>query len=138
MSPEEITLVQSSFRKVAPSRETAAQLFYARLFELDPRMRAKFRGDMNEQGRKLMSAIAFVVEGLDEPDSILDEVRALGRRHAGYGAEPRHYETVATALLWTLERSLGEDFTHETKEAWTAAYVLLSTTMIEAGAERAR
>lgn len=137
MSPEEVTLVQTSFGKVVPIREAAAELFYTRLFELDPSLEGHFRGDMEEQGRKLMTAIAFVVEGLGEPEGILPAVRELGRRHAGYGAEARHYETVAAALLWTLERGLGDDFTDDTKQAWVSAYGLLSATMIEASAAEA-
>jgi len=133
MTSERIKLVQDSFRKVVPNKDTAAQLFYVRLFELDPDLKAMFRGDMSEQGRKLMVAIATVVNGLDNLGDILPVVRDLGRRHVGYGVKQKDYETVGAALLWTLKQGLGDDFTEETKQAWSAAYGLLSSTMIEAG-----
>ena len=137
MTPEQITLVQNSFSKVVPIQDTAAHLFYTRLFELDPSLESLFQSDMNQQGRKLMAAISFVVQGLNDLERILPVIRELGRRHTGYGVEPRHYETVAAALLWTLEQGLGDDFTNDTKQAWATAYGLLSSTMIEAGARKA-
>jgi hemoglobin-like flavoprotein len=137
MNPEQITLVQEGFRKVQAIRDTAAELFYARLFTLDPSLKSLFDDDMKQQGRKLMAAIAFVVQGLNDPDAILPAVQDLGRRHVGYGVLPSHYETVGTALIWTLEQGLGEDFTEDAKQAWLAAYGLLSTAMIEAGAKKA-
>ena len=137
MTPEQITLVQNSFSKVVPIQDTAAHLFYTRLFELDPSLESLFQSDMNQQGHKLMAAISFVVQGLNDLERILPVIRELGRRHTGYGVEPRHYETVAAALLWTLEQGLGDDFTNDTKQAWATAYGLLSSTMIEAGARKA-
>lgn len=137
MNPEQITLVQEGFRKVQAIRDTAAELFYARLFTLDPSLKSLFQDDMKQQGRKLMAAIAFVVQGLNDLDVILPAVQDLGRRHVGYGVLPSHYETVGTALIWTLEQGLGEDFTEDAKQAWLAAYGLLSTAMIEASAKKA-
>jgi len=122
-------LVQSSFEKVAPIAETAAALFYGRLFELDPSLRHMFPSDMAEQGRKLMHMLTLAVRGLDRPDQLIPAVEMLGRRHAGYGVKPEHYDTVAAALLWTLEQGLGEAFTPEVKDAWVAVYTLLATTM---------
>ncbi len=132
MTPEQIILVQNSFGKVLPIQETAAQLFYGRLFELDPSLEHLFHTDMTEQGRRLMGAIDNVVRHLEDLESILPTIRDLGRRHAGYGVEPRHYDTVAAALLWTLEQGLGDDFTDDTKQAWATAYGLLSSTMMDA------
>lgn len=123
------TLVQTSFAQVQPIAETAAALFYSRLFELDPTLRPLFKGDMKEQGRKLMDMLAVAVKGLDRPETILPVLAALGSRHAGYGVEDRHYETVGEALLWTLEQGLGADFTLEVREAWTAVYILVANTM---------
>lgn len=132
MSPVEISLVKESFRKVVPIADQAAALFYARLFELDPELRQMFRGDMIEQGRKLMSMIAMAVSALERLDSIVPAVQALGARHAGYGVEEDHYATVGAALLWTLERGLGAEFTPAVREAWTSTYTLLANTMIDA------
>ena len=133
MTPAQITVVKESFAKVVPIKETAAELFYNRLFELDPSLERLFHTDMKEQGRKLMATLAVAVGGLDNLDAIIPVVRDLGSRHVGYGVEVAHYDTVGTALIWTLEQGLGDDFTDQTKEAWVAAYGLLTSVMIEAG-----
>src|SRR6185295_2870013 len=99
MTAEEKTLVKESFAHVLPIAEAAAELFYARLFQLDPSLKPLFRGDMREQGRKLMQMLAVTVAGLDRPDELLPNLRRLGERHAGYGVTGRHYDTVAVALL---------------------------------------
>lgn len=132
MRHEQIELVQSSFAKVAPAAGSAALLFYNRLFELDPSLRSLFRGDVREQGRKLMQMLALAVEGLNDPDSLLPALRALGERHATYGARERDYETVGVALIWTLEQGLGEAFTPAVKDAWLAVYSLIAGTMQDA------
>lgn len=129
MNAQQKYLVQSSFEKVAPIAETAAGLFYGRLFELDPSLRPMFPSDMKEQGRKLMHMLTLAVRGLDRPDQLIPAVEMLGRRHAGYGVKPEHYGTVGAALLWTLEQGLGDDFTPEVKDAWVAVYTLLANTM---------
>jgi nitric oxide dioxygenase len=132
MNSRQVELVQSSFEHVRPVAAIAAGLFYGRLFELDPSLRAMFRGDMQEQGKKLMGMLGFVVGNLKRPETILPSVQALGRRHVGYGVQPGHYAVVGEALLWTLETALGDDFTQEVREAWTAAYTLLARVMQEA------
>lgn len=132
MTPTQKQLVQKTFGMVAP--QAAAALFYARLFQLDPSLKALFKGDMTAQGRKLMAMIATAVNGLDRPDQLLPAVRNLGVRHVGYGVTDEHYDTVGAALLWTLERGLGAEFTSEVKEAWTVVYTLLATTMKTAAA----
>ena len=137
MSPTEINLVKDSFRKVVPIADQAAALFYARLFELDPALRHLFRGDMLEQGRKLMTMIATAVASLERLDTILPALRQLGVRHNGYGVREDHYGTVGAALLWTLEKGLGPEFTPEARLAWTNTYALLANTMIAAQREAA-
>lgn len=137
MSPTEVTLVKASFRKIVPIADQAAALFYARLFELDPGLRPMFRGDMQDQGRKLMAMIATAVSSLERLDQIVPAVRALGRRHTGYGVTEEHYATVGAALLWTLEKGLGPEFTPAVRDAWTSTYSLLANTMIEAQHEAA-
>lgn len=129
MTPRQITLVQETFDAVQPIAVEAATMFYDRLFALDPSLRRLFRGDIQEQGRKLMQAIALVVQGLRAPDAILPAVTALGARHRGYGVEPEHYPTVGAALLWTLEQGLGAAFTPQVKDAWAAAYAMLAEAM---------
>jgi len=134
MTPESKKLVQESWILVEPIAETAAALFYGRLFELDPSLRPLFRGDMREQEKKLMQTLTVVVRGLDRLDQLVPAVEALGRRHAGYGVRDEHYDTVAAALLWTLGEGLGDAFTPVVKAAWTEAYTLLATVMQRATA----
>ena len=129
MGPEQVKLVQSSFAAVLPIADEAGKLFYERLFALDPALRPLFKGDMTEQSRTLMRMIAVAVNGLDRLDTIAPALKALGVRHAGYGVRDGHYATVGDALLWTLERGLGESFTPDVAEAWSAAYGLLAQTM---------
>lgn len=132
MTPHQIDLVQASWKQVLPVAETAAQMFYGRLFFLDPSLRPLFRGDIREQGRKVMAMISFTVNGLTRLDELVPTVKALGRRHAAYGVRAEHYYTVGAALLWTLEQGLGEAFTPAVREAWTAAYGVLANTMRDA------
>src|SRR5690242_16747846 len=106
MTPTQITLVQDSFAKVAPICEQAAALFYGRLFEIAPEVKPMFKGDMKEQGRKLMTTLAVVVNGLGNLTSILPAASVLAKRHVAYGVTAGHYATVGAALLWTLERGL--------------------------------
>jgi hemoglobin-like flavoprotein len=134
MTPESKQLVKDGWARVEPISEVAAALFYGRLFELNPELRHLFRGDMAAQGRKLMQTLTVVVRGLDRLDDLLPAVEALGRRHGAYGVHDAHYETVEQALLWTLERSLGEGFTPEARDAWVQAYELLATVMKRASA----
>ncbi len=134
MTPQDIELVQKNFAKVAPVAEQAAEMFYARLFELDPSVKRLFTGDMKEQGKRLMAMISVAVKGLDHIEDLVPAVQDLGRRHVGYGVNQDHYATVGVALLGTLEKTLGEDFTSEVKEAWSSVYKVLATTMMDAAA----
>ena len=138
MTPQQVALVRQSFAKVVPIREQAATLFYDRLFAIDESTRPLFRGDMKSQGAKLMAAIAAVVKSLDRIETMLDDLRALARRHDRYGVQEEHYASVGTALLWTLEQGLGSDFTPEVRKAWATAYGLLSGAMIAATSEPLR
>jgi len=129
------TLVQTSFATIVPIADDAAALFYQRLFELDPSLQAMFRGSMIEQRKKLMQMLTAAVKGLDRLEQLVPVLQDLGRRHAAYGVAEAHYDTVGAALLWTLEMGLGAAFTAETREAWTAVYGLLATTMQDAARE---
>ena len=131
MNLMQVQLVQDSFKAVIPIQEQAADLFYGRLFELDPSLRSMFKGDITEQGRKLMKTLATVVRGLGNADEILPVIRDLGARHVKYGVTDDQYDTVGAALLWTLEQGLGEAFTSDVMNAWVEAYTLISNTMIE-------
>ena len=130
MTPSQIKLVQESFSRVAPISEQAAVLFYDRLFEVAPQVRALFPDEMSEQRKKLMATLAVVVNGLTNLEAVLPAASALAKRHVGYGAKPEHYPVVGGALLWTLEKGLGDAWTPELAEAWAAAYGTLSGFMI--------
>ena len=130
MTPDHVKLVQESFAKVAPISETAAVLFYDRLFDIAPKVRSMFPTDLTEQRRKLMATLAVVVGGLGNLESVLPAASALAKRHVSYGAKAEHYPVVGAALLWTLEKGLGEGWTPDVAEAWTAAYGTLSGFMI--------
>ncbi len=135
MTPEQINLVQSTWGKVVPISTQAAELFYGKLFELDPSLKSLFKNDMTEQGKKLMDMINVAVNGLTDLPSIVPAVQELGRSHVGYGVKDAHYDTVAEALIWTLGQGLGDAFTAEVKGAWATAYGILADTMKSAAAE---
>jgi hemoglobin-like flavoprotein len=130
MTPDQVKAIQDSFAKVAPISEQAAALFYGRLFEIAPAVKPLFHGDMTEQGRKLMATLAVVVNGLANLESILPAASALAKRHVGYGVTAADYAPVGAALLWTLEKGLGNDWTPDLAAAWGAAYTALSNYMI--------
>src|ERR1700722_18421174 len=130
MTPDQVKLVQESFAKVAPISETAAVLFYDRLFEIAPKVKAMFPTDLTEQRRKLMATLAVVVGGLGNMETVLPAASALAKRHVAWGVKPEHYDSVGAALLWTLERGLGERWSSELAAAWSAAYGTLSQFMI--------
>lgn len=131
MNTDQITLVQDSFAKVAPIADTAAKRFYGRLFDIAPEVKPLFKGDMSEQGKKLMGTLAFAVNGLSDLDAIVPAVQDLARRHVEYGVMAQHYTPVGEALIWTLEQGLGDAFTTDVKAAWGEAYAVLSGAMIE-------
>ena len=130
MTPDQKTLVQKTWKMAAPNAEAVAQLFYQRLFTLDPVIERLFAGsNMAAQRGKLVQALRLAVEGLDDLDGLVPVIEDLGRRHVGYGVEASHYDTVGAALLWTLGRGLGQAWTAETKAAWTEVYGLLAGVM---------
>jgi hemoglobin-like flavoprotein len=130
MNPSQIKLVQESFAKVAPIADQAAVMFYDRLFAIAPQVKAMFPADMTEQRKKLMATLSVVVNGLGDLETILPAASALATRHVSYGAKAEHYPVVGGALLWTLEKGLGDNWTPEVADAWTAAYEALSGFMI--------
>ena len=130
MKPAQVELVQKTFADVAPIAEQAAALFYGRLFEIAPEVKPLFKNDIAEQGRKLMATLGVVVRGLSDLPSILPAASNLAKKHVSYGVKASHYEPVGAALLWTLEKGLGDKWTPDVAAAWTEAYVTLSGFMI--------
>lgn len=132
MNQDQIALVQDSFAKVVPIAETAAAIFYKRLFTIDPSLKPLFTGDMQAQGAKLMKMLGMVVNGLTSLELLLPAIQDLGKRHVDYGVTQEMYDSVGQALLWTLEQGLAEAFTEDVKDAWTTAYVTLQQVMCDA------
>ena len=132
MTPEQVSLVKNSFAQVVPIADQAAEIFYAKLFELNPDYRSLFKGNMEEQGKKLMTMIATAVNSLDRLEDIVPAVQDLGRRHVGYGVEKKDYAVVGEALIWTLGQGLGDAFTDDVKSAWIVVYTVLADTMTAA------
>ena len=134
---EQKRLVQETFAAVEPIAEAAAEMFYGKLFELDPKVKKLFKGDMKEQGRKLMATLKVAVASLNDLPKLVPVLQDLGVRHGAYGVRDGDYDTVAAALLWTLEQGLGEAFTLEVNEAWAAVYTVVADTMKQAAADAA-
>ena len=134
MQAQTISLVQSTWKQVAAIAPQAAALFYSNLFEADPSLKPLFKGDMEEQGKKLMQMIGAAVGKLDDLPTLVPILQNMGRRHVGYGVKPEHYDTVGGALLKTLQQGLGEAFTPEVKAAWAEVYGVMAKVMIEASA----
>lgn len=134
MTPQQINILKSSWAKVVPIKDTAAELFYRKLFELDPAVKPLFKGDMKEQGRKLMAAINTVVNGVDNLGPMVPVLQDMGKRHVAYGVTDAHYDTVGAALIWTLGQGLGDAFTPDVKDVWVGAYTTIAGVMKEAAA----
>ena len=137
MTPDQITLIQDSFSKVAPISDAAAEIFYARLFEIAPEVKPYFKSDMTAQGAKLMATLGVVVNGFRDLDKIVPVAESLAVKHVSYGVKAEDYAPVGAALIHTLETGLGDDFTDDLKESWVAAYDTLSSVMIQAAYPKA-
>ncbi len=135
MDAQTVTLVQESFEKVKPIAPQAAEIFYSKLFELDPALKPLFPSNeeaMKSQGNKLMTMLGAAVAGLSNIEALVPVLQGLGKRHVEYKVEASHYDTVGAALLATLEVGLGDGFTENVKEAWTNVYQTMASVMIEA------
>jgi len=132
LTKKQIHLIQESWQRVLPIKDQAAELFYARLFELDPSVKSLFKGKLDYQGDKLMTTLNVVVNSLDNLGEVEVMLQAMGQRHIIYNVEAAHFETVGAALLWVLGQGLGDYFTEEVKEAWVIAYGLIADTMKQA------
>ncbi len=132
MTSHQIILIKKSWALVAQiDKETVGTLFYNRLFEIMPQVKPMFsRTTVPEQSKKLLTMLSYIINKLDKLDDILDEVKKLAQRHVHYGVKDEHYTAVGSALLWTLEAGLGDNWTRELETAWIACYTLLSGAMI--------
>ncbi|MFH1496737.1 MAG: globin family protein [Verrucomicrobiota bacterium] len=137
VTPRQIELVQTTWEKVVPIADTAADLFYGQLFTIAPQVKPMFPEDMTEQKKKLMAMITVAVRGLKNVEALVPALHKLGAGHVGYGVKDEHYAIVGSALLWTLEKGLGDAWTDEVKDAWIAVYTLLADTMKQGAAAAA-
>jgi nitric oxide dioxygenase len=132
LTPQQVALVQSSFRSVQPMSATAAEIFYKRLFEIEPEVSKLFKGDARRQGSEFMQVLAVAVGGLSNVSTLVPMVQQLGLRHAAYGVQARHYDAVRQALLYALAVILQDEYTEEVRAAWATAYATLAGIMKEA------
>ncbi|HTS39092.1 MAG TPA: globin family protein [Xanthobacteraceae bacterium] len=132
MDARQVTLVQESFEKVAALGEKVAELFYAELFAIEPSLRDMFKSNMQEQHRKLLSTLAMVIRSLQAPEKIMGPAQKLAVKHLDYGVQPVHYTYVGNALLRTLKKGLGDQFTPELRDAWVEVFRTLATIMKQA------
>ena len=134
LTTAQITLVKDSWGNVVPIAEIASELFYERLFYINPELKPYFEGvDLPLQRSKLIKAINTVVISLDRIDTLIPMISDLGKRHVDYGVEDQHYQQVGEALLWTLKTGLKKHWNDDVKVAWTNAYQLLAEVMIDGG-----
>jgi hemoglobin-like flavoprotein len=136
MTPDQIALVQESWKTVADLGDPAIEAFYDKLFEMAPAVRALFTDDLTEQRKKLRSTLAVAVAGLTKLDEIVPVVAALGEKHVAYGAQPAHYAVVGEALLATLASAFANQWNDDLQDAWAEAYALLASVMIDAAAKK--
>ena len=129
MNAEQVKLLRDTFKAIEPMAQETGDMLYNKLFEIDPSLQPLFKGDLKTQARMVITAIGLAVSGLGKPEDLQDQVKSLGTRHVNYGVQPRDINTFGAALIWALEQSLGPAFTPEVKEAWIAAYGVLSVAM---------
>lgn len=133
MTPRELELVHATFTRVEDTDALAA-MFYRRLFALEPSLRSLFKGDMEDQGQKLVTTLAMAVNGLRKLELLAPALEMLGRRHVAYGVKDEHYPIVRRALVDALAESLGDTFTNDARAAWENAYDTIAGTMRRAAA----
>ena len=125
----QIRLVKRSFGLASKRKKQIAQLFFDRLFELDPELRPLFNYvNTAEQGERVLRMLALIVSTLDDIKTFDSTMKAMGQRHIGYGVKKDHYRTFGSALIWALEKSLGAEFTPAMREAWRTAITLMAST----------
>jgi nitric oxide dioxygenase len=132
MKPEQVKIILLTFNQVAGNKDRVGQMFYERLFAIAPETRPMFKGDIAEQSRKLMDTLAFAIGSLRDMPGLVPTLESLALRHVAYGVRDEHYDKVGEALIWTLEKGLGEAFTRDAREAWTALYVAIAQIMRKA------
>ncbi|MCF0065848.1 globin domain-containing protein [Dyadobacter chenwenxiniae] len=135
MTDRKTLTIKNTWSYVIAQPELAGELFYEKLFELDPTLRGMFPPDLGHQAQKLTDMITYMVRRMQAMPDIQKEIDALAVRHAGYGVHDAHYITVGGALLSTLEKLLEEHWDEECCQAWTELYNIWASSMIKASHE---
>ena len=131
LTPAQVGIVQHSFKRIGPQATEASRIFYDELFRISPELRVLFPDDLSAHKAKFVQMLAGVIRSLDQIAAISEELVDLGRRHMSYDVEDDHYAIVGDALLWTINRVLGAEFTPEARDAWASAYDMISRVMQE-------
>lgn len=136
MTPEQKQILRQTWAQIVPIGDTAATLFYNRLFAIDPSTRKMFSSvDLRAQRSKLLQALGHIIDGLDQFEALLPMLKQLGRRHSGYGVRDEHYDSVGDALLWALKRGLKDSWTPAVKDAWIEIYTMIASVMRHASVD---
>lgn len=128
----DIVRIRQNWASAILAREIVGKLFYEKLFQIAPDTRPLFPESLDEQGRKLVQTLSWIVDHLDQPDDLAAGAEALAVRHLAYGVTPDHYDAVGSALVATLRTGLGDSFSGEDEAAWVRIYGGLSQKMITA------
>ncbi|MFG1782696.1 globin domain-containing protein [Rhodococcus oryzae] len=136
MDSTAISLVRTTFKAVAAIDDGPARLtqsFYSVLFANNPDVREFFPAAMEAQRERLVHAIAYVIDQLDDPEPVLLFLAQLGRDHRKYGVVDAHYTAVGNALIFALKNFAGNEmWTDEVDNAWREAIALIASVMMEA------
>ena len=135
LTPAQKRLIRESFVRIEPALDLVGQLFYLKLFRLDPALRSRFGSDPKTLGRKFMAAVKLTIIALNHEDGLAPTLKLLGVSQRQLGMRVRNYRTMGKAWIWTLERSLEKSFTRQSKDAWTA--LLTQVTRILSGSDAA-
>ncbi|QEC68421.1 hemoglobin [Panacibacter ginsenosidivorans] len=134
MTEEQVILVKQSWKSFYNvDAHILGDLFYSKLFFDNPRLRKMFPESMEAQHYKLINMLTAIVRRIDDPDALAEDIKNMSMRHTGYGVKPDHYRLVGNALLWTLEKGLGNSWNEKVKDAWRAFYEMIAAMMISAG-----
>jgi hemoglobin-like flavoprotein len=132
MNKEQVQLIRDSLIQVRPLADHIAESFYSHMFEIAPHLQKLFTGNMKTQGAMLMTSLELAVSSLDDMNSILPAVQALGERHSSYGVKKEYYRYAKESFLWALEKHLKDEFTPTVKNAWSEAFDTLIDVMSNA------
>ena len=130
LTTAQIGLIRDSFHRLEPDVKRASELLYQRLFEIAPELREMFRGDMAGQGMQFMSTLGVIVRHFDDPETLRPHLEHLAQGHAAFGVKPEHFRPMGQALIWAMQKTMGENYPEGAAAAWEVAYELLAREMV--------